>query len=93
MPHTPLIASCVEDRVASAHDTSIVPLWSITKTCLAAGALVLVAGGRLDLERPLAGHRFTLRQLLQHTSGLACYTDMAAYEAAAQAEAGADGDD
>ena len=76
MTHTPLIACCVGDRLVSEHDTSIVPWWSITKTCLAACALVLVAGGRLELDRPLPGHRFTLRQLLQHTSGLACYTDM-----------------
>ena len=39
--------------------------------------LVLVAGGRLELDRPLAGRRFTLRQLLQHASGLGCYTEHA----------------
>ena len=43
----------------------------------AACALVLVAGGRLDLDRAIAGRKFTLRQLLQHTSGLGCYTDIA----------------
>ena len=58
------------------------PWWSITKTALAACALVLVAGGRLELDRPLAGRRFTLRQLLQHTSGLGCYTEHPDYEAA-----------
>ena len=84
MAQPPLIASCVGDRLVSEHDTSIVPWWSITKTCLAAGALVLVAGGRLELDRPLSGHRFTLRHLLRHTSGLDCYTEMQAYEAAVE---------
>ena len=32
-----------------------------TKTCLTACALVLVAGGRLDLDRFMPGRRFTLR--------------------------------
>ena len=40
----------------SSGDRSVlVPWWSITKTCLAACVLVLVAGGRLDLDRPHAG--------------------------------------
>lgn len=84
MPQTPLIASCLGDKLSSQHDTSIVPWWSITKTCLATCALVLVAGGRLELDRPLPGHRFTLRQLLQHTSGLGCYTETENYEAAVE---------
>ena len=41
---------------------------------------MLVAGGRLDLDRPLPGRAFTLRQLLQHTSGLPCYTESDEYE-------------
>ena len=48
---------------------------------------MLVAGGRLELDRPLAGRRFTLRQLLQHTSGLGCYTDTPDYEAAVDGHA------
>jgi len=43
-----------------------VPWWSVRKTVLAAGALVLVAEGRLVLDLPLAGRAFTLRQLLAH---------------------------
>jgi D-alanyl-D-alanine carboxypeptidase len=43
---------------------------------------VLVANGKLDLDRRMDGRRFTLRQLLQHTSGLACYTEHPQYEAA-----------
>ena len=82
MQKSPLIASCVGDQFTREHAATIVPRWSITKTCLAAGALVLVAGGRLELDRELAGRRFTLRQLLQHTSGLSCYTETPDYEAA-----------
>ena len=78
----PLIASCVGDTVHSDNGSAIVPWWSITKTALAACALLLVAGGRLELDRPLAGRKYTLRQLLQHTSGLGCYTDTPDYEAA-----------
>src|SRR3954454_5333653 len=82
MPPAALIASCVGDQLISQSDTAIVPWWSITKTCLAACALVLVAGGRLELDRTLPGRRFTLRQLLQHTSGVGCYTEAPDYEAA-----------
>ena len=69
-----MIASCVADKVAGDRSV-LVPWWSIAKTAIAACALVLVAGGRLDLDRPMPGRRFTLRQLLQHTSGLTCYTE------------------
>ena len=82
MQKAPLIASCVEDQLYCEHAASIVPWWSVTKTCLAACALVLVAGGRLELDRTIAGRRFTLRQLLQHTSGVGCYTEAPDYEAA-----------
>src|SRR3954470_3846188 len=79
----PLIASCVAGKVTG--DASVlVPWWSIAKTAIAACALVLVAGDRLDLDRPSPGRRFTLRQLLQHTSGLPCYTESAAYEVAVE---------
>ena len=77
----PFIASCVAGKV-SGERSVLVPWWSITKTCLAACVLVLVAGGRLDLDRPLHRRGFTLRQLLQHTSGLACYTEHADYDPA-----------
>src|SRR5258708_7388667 len=87
MQEAPLIASCVGDRLDCEHATAIVPWWSITKTCLAACALVLVAGGRLELDRTLSGRRFTLRQLLQHTSGLGCYTETPDYEAALERHA------
>ena len=59
-----------------------VPWWSFTKTILAAAALALVRDGRLVLDRPVPDRPFTLRQLLQHTSGLAEYGDLPAYHEA-----------
>jgi CubicO group peptidase (beta-lactamase class C family) len=78
----PIIASCINGTIGGDRPDVIVPWWSITKSCLAAGALVLVAGGRLDLDRPMSGRAFTLRQVLQHTSGLACYTEHPDYDPA-----------
>jgi D-alanyl-D-alanine carboxypeptidase len=62
----------------------LVPWWSIAKTAIAACALVLVAGGRLDLDQPLRRRAFTLRQLLQHTSGLPDYAESDEYEVAVE---------
>ena len=59
----PFVASCIADKV-SGDRSVLVPWWSITKTCLSACVLVLVAGGRLDLDRPLPGRRFTLRRFV-----------------------------
>ena len=56
-----------------------VPWWSFTKTVLAAAALVLVDAGRLTLDTPLAGRRYTLRQLLQHRAGVPDYGSLDAY--------------
>lgn len=81
----PLVASCVADKV-SGDGSVLVPWWSVTKSCLAACVLVLVAAGRLDLDRTMPGRRFTLRQLLQHTSGLACYTEHPDYDGANTAD-------
>ncbi len=59
-----------------------VPWWSFTKTILAATALVLVRDGRLALDHSVRDRPFTLRQLLQHQSGLADYGGLAAYHEA-----------
>jgi D-alanyl-D-alanine carboxypeptidase len=75
----PIVASCISGTI-SGDDTVLVPWWSIAKSAIAAAALILVAGGRLDLDRTLPGRAFTLRQLLQHTSGLPCYTESDEYE-------------
>jgi CubicO group peptidase (beta-lactamase class C family) len=63
-------------------DAPPVPWWSVGKTCIAACVLVLVARGRLVLDDPLPDRAYTLRQLLQHTSGLGSYTYRAEYNAA-----------
>jgi CubicO group peptidase (beta-lactamase class C family) len=51
----------------------LVPWWSFSKTVLAAAALVLVDRRKLDLDLPVADAPYTLRHLLQHTSGLPDY--------------------
>jgi CubicO group peptidase (beta-lactamase class C family) len=51
----------------------LVPWWSFAKTVLAAAALVLVDRRQLDPDAPVASAPYTLRHLLQHTSGLPDY--------------------
>jgi CubicO group peptidase (beta-lactamase class C family) len=51
----------------------LVPWWSFSKTVLAAAVLVFVDRRKLDLDAPIAGAPYTLRHLLQHTSGLPDY--------------------
>lgn len=51
----------------------VVPWWSFSKTVLATAALALVDRGTLDLDAPVDGAPYTLRHLLQHTSGLPDY--------------------
>ncbi|MBM1172279.1 serine hydrolase domain-containing protein [Microvirga arabica] len=60
----------------------LVPWWSFTKTVLAAAALVLIRDGLITLDEPVEGRPYTLRQLLQHRSGLANYGDLRAYHEA-----------
>jgi CubicO group peptidase (beta-lactamase class C family) len=61
-----------------------VPWWSITKTVTAAAALTLVNEGRLELDAPVHGRAFTLRQLLQHRAGLRDYGPLPAYQQAVE---------
>ena len=79
-----MLTATVEAGAISDHDrpSPPVPWWSLTKTALAAGALALAAEGRLALDAPLRDRPFTLRQLLQHTSGLPDYGGLAAYHEA-----------
>ena len=68
-------------------------LYSITKTMAAVAALQLVGAGRLDLDDDLGAwlpefapaREFTLRHLLQHTSGLPDYGGSREYHEAVRA--------
>ena len=63
---------------------SDVPWWSFTKLVIDTAALKLVELGSLDLDSPLSGRPFTLRQLLQHEAGLPDYGRLASYHSAVQ---------
>ena len=80
-PDVEVVTAIVVDGMLAAGDVADapVPWWSFTKTVLAAAALVLVDAGRLTLDAPLAGRRYTLRQLLQHRAGVPDYGSLDAY--------------
>ncbi len=63
-------------------ESVIVPWWSLGKISLAAGVLVLIQEGKLNLDTPFEDKKYTLRQLLQHTSGLPDYSGMKQYHEA-----------
>lgn len=63
----------------------LVPWWSFTKTILAAAALSFVDRRKLHLDAPIAGAPYTLRHLLQHTSGLPDYGPVPEYHQAVAA--------
>jgi CubicO group peptidase (beta-lactamase class C family) len=78
-----VITALVEGgRTNLSDDATAVPLWSFTKTILAAAALALVSEKKLALDEPVGDRSFTPRPLLQHTSGLPDYGTLAAYHAA-----------
>ena len=81
----PLVVVCVGDGKLSGDLTAAgVPWWSVTKTCMAAAALILVERGKLRLDEPMAGRAFTLRQLLRHEAGLQDYAELPEYFAAVE---------
>ncbi len=76
----PLVASCVGDGDVSGDVAAgPVPWWSVTKTCIAAAALLLAERGKLKLDDRVAGRPFTLRQLLQHSAGVRDYSELEEY--------------
>src|SRR5262245_62727783 len=77
-----LTATVAGGRLATHEPQVPVPWWSLTKTALAAAALALVARGQLSLDAPAGGGNATLRQLLQHTAGIAEYGALPAYQQA-----------
>ncbi len=75
-----LIVSCVGDGELSGDlAAGVVPWWSVTKTCIAAAALILAERGKLALDEKLPGRAFTLRQLLRHDAGLRDYAELPEY--------------
>ena len=69
-------------RLARLGEPGDVPWWSFSKTVLATAALRLADPGVLALDAPVAGERYTLRQLLRHEAGVANYGRLADYHAA-----------
>jgi CubicO group peptidase (beta-lactamase class C family) len=71
----PLLISTVLQDETDLHDDQgpLVPWWSITKAVLASAVLRLVELGTVDLDDCFDDWPFTIRQLLQHTSGLTDY--------------------
>ncbi|MGR3570912.1 serine hydrolase domain-containing protein [Brevirhabdus sp.] len=61
------------------------PYWSFTKTVIAICALRLAERGALDLDAPLTGAAYSLRQLLGHTAGLPDYATLPDYHRAVAA--------
>ncbi|MBE9635637.1 beta-lactamase family protein [Salipiger pacificus] len=89
-PDAALLTCRITDTAAELRGgdgSEILPYWSFTKTVLAICALRLVAEGALHLDAPLPDKAVTLRQLLNHTSGLPDYVTLPAYRAAVAADA------
>jgi CubicO group peptidase (beta-lactamase class C family) len=78
----------VERGQLTDHDAEDQPCawWSITKLAIAAAILRLVEDRRLALDDPWRGRPFTLRQLLQHTSGAPDYAFAAYHQAVARGD-------
>ncbi len=64
------------------NSDAVAPWWSITKTIIAVTCLKLWEAGDLDLDEPLEGRPFNLRQLLNHTAGVPNYGPLKQYQAA-----------
>lgn len=71
---------------ARGNASLLFPYWSFTKTVIAICALKLQEHGTVDLDDRLDGESFTLRQLLNHTSGLPDYSSLSDYHQAVAAD-------
>lgn len=60
---------------------ALMPWWSFTKPVIAALVLRRAEADQTDLDAPLPGEAFSLRQLMQHRSGLRDYGPLPAYQA------------
>jgi D-alanyl-D-alanine carboxypeptidase len=65
----------IDDEAATGSGAvhEIFPWWSFTKTVIAVAALRLVEVGKLQLDAPRPGKRYSLRQLLLHRAGVPNY--------------------
>ncbi|WP_119165558.1 serine hydrolase domain-containing protein [Algihabitans albus] len=79
--HSHWVTSSGRDGYAGVSDACF-PYWSFTKTAIAIATLKLVEAGALDLDAPLDGQAYSLRQLLAHTSGLPDYGQLEDYHRA-----------
>jgi CubicO group peptidase (beta-lactamase class C family)/GNAT superfamily N-acetyltransferase len=77
--HGALIVVVEDGTITSVTSDVLVPWWSITKSAIAAAALRLVEAGEFTLDAPLPARPYTLRQLLQHRTGLRDYGPLGAY--------------
>jgi D-alanyl-D-alanine carboxypeptidase len=83
--HTRSYGLAVVEDASPASDSTVFRIGSIAKQITAAAVLRLEEEGRLSLEDPIAPHltdtprhwkAVTIRQLLNHTSGISSYTDL-----------------
>lgn len=74
--------SAADHKPPSGENREVFPYWSFTKTVIAICALKLAERGQVDLDAPLPEYGFTLRQLLNHTSGLPDYGSLPDYHRA-----------
>lgn len=63
----------------------VLPWWSFTKTVIAACVLLRAKEGMLDLDAPMQGHPFSLRDVMAHVAGLRDYSSVGRYHAAVEA--------
>lgn len=75
-----------ESSLPQGEHSALVPWWSITKSVLAVAILRLVDMGALHLDDRFDDWPFTIRHLLQHTSGLTDYGEPVYQQAVADGE-------
>lgn len=77
-PHPALVGVSAPDRTLAVQGDAraVLPLASVTKLLTAWGALVAVDRGLMDLDEPAGPEGATVRNLLDHTSGLPMEGDL-----------------
>lgn len=88
-----LTASCREGGEITGDDDALLPWWSIAKSVLAAATLRLAEMGVIGLDERYEDYPFTIRQILNHSSGLTTYGGPDYHEAVMKGEDAWDEDD